>query len=383
MDDGSTSMRRWLPQPNLDLIGETLARYTPSDRRAARAAIKLLDAQVVETLRYTAPYTHWQAVHHIGDFYIAFIAGAEEFDITMISKEEIGINSPGSMSTFRDDQLMIFPVPNGPTPPQFPKHYRVGRVDILRAASATPGTGSADRAVGGGTTGSPVAPVAGVPDPAVKANGKIGTAKAIPPGRVSALLGFVRDIRRGAPKGCWRATGLSTLIALIAQRNIVAVDRRVASLFASDGSPRITETSLTARELRDIISAPAFYWSKESSDVPEHVRDWPDRDRAGSALGGAAYAANDGDVRLTDNLVSVAAMRKDLGDILNRAHYADEMVTIAKRERPFVAVISEKESRNLQGIRALAMKLDMKTATLVDRLQSVDGQALRDLLDVE
>jgi hypothetical protein len=74
----------------------------------------------------------------------------------------------------------------------------------------------------------------------------------------------------------------------------------------------------------------------------------------------------DGEAEKEDaSAMSVADVRKDFGDVLNRAHYRDEVVSIAKRERPFAIVASNREGENLLRMREMAGRLNMDTTELV------------------
>ena len=86
---------------------------------------------------------------------------------------------------------------------------------------------------------------------------------------------------------------------------------------------------------------------------------------------------------MKNDTITVADMRKDLGDILNRAFYKDEVVEIAKREKPFALVVSYNRKPAVVGIEQLADDIDMGSNDLVALLQAVPKDELRALLKKE
>jgi prevent-host-death family protein len=65
---------------------------------------------------------------------------------------------------------------------------------------------------------------------------------------------------------------------------------------------------------------------------------------------------------------SVAEARKELGDVLSRAHYADERIVISKREKPFAFVGSIKSQERLENLDRLAKAMNMPNDELVAKL---------------
>jgi CheY-like chemotaxis protein len=73
-------------------------------------------------------------------------------------------------------------------------------------------------------------------------------------------------------------------------------------------------------------------------------------------------------------------MRKDLGEVLNRAHYKNEVVEVAKREKPFALVLSATELPVIMGVREIASEQKMDTAKLIELLRAVPEERLRAVL---
>jgi len=78
--------------------------------------------------------------------------------------------------------------------------------------------------------------------------------------------------------------------------------------------------------------------------------------------------------------LSVAEMRKDLGEVLNRAYYRNEMVEVAKREKPFALVLSANEKPAILGMREIATEQNMDTGRLIELLRAVPEEKLREIL---
>lgn len=69
--------------------------------------------------------------------------------------------------------------------------------------------------------------------------------------------------------------------------------------------------------------------------------------------------------------LSVADVRKSLGKAFNRAHYAKEVIWVAKHGDPFVAVVSDDDGNNILEIRELAQMLEMDPGRLLARLRKL------------
>lgn len=69
--------------------------------------------------------------------------------------------------------------------------------------------------------------------------------------------------------------------------------------------------------------------------------------------------------------LSVADVRKTLGKAFARAHYAKEVVWVAKHGDPFVAVVSDADGNNVLEIRQVAQMLDMDPSVLLVRLKKL------------
>lgn len=79
-------------------------------------------------------------------------------------------------------------------------------------------------------------------------------------------------------------------------------------------------------------------------------------------------------------MMSVAEMRKDLGEVLNRAYYLNEVVEVAKREKPFALVVSATEKPIVLGMRELADEQEMETSHLMELLLAVPREKLKAML---
>lgn len=85
------------------------------------------------------------------------------------------------------------------------------------------------------------------------------------------------------------------------------------------------------------------------------------------------------EVVLTDK-VAVADARREFGDVLNRAHFYDKVISITKRERPFAAVVSAKDGDNVVAIKEVASALKIEPSNLVDLLKALPKDQLRAML---
>jgi len=61
-------------------------------------------------------------------------------------------------------------------------------------------------------------------------------------------------------------------------------------------------------------------------------------------------------------------MRKELGDVLSRAHYQNERIIIAKRDKPFAFVGSMKAEEQLENFDLLSDQMGLDPSELMDRL---------------
>lgn len=66
---------------------------------------------------------------------------------------------------------------------------------------------------------------------------------------------------------------------------------------------------------------------------------------------------------------SVADMRKDLGDLLSRAHYQNERIIVTKRERPFASVVSLPDTEKLDRLDEIAAYRGMTSETLMAEIE--------------
>lgn len=81
-----------------------------------------------------------------------------------------------------------------------------------------------------------------------------------------------------------------------------------------------------------------------------------------------------------DDNVAVADARREFGDVLNRAHFYNEVIRITKRERPFAAVVSATDGNNVVGIKEVAQSLKIEPSNLVELLKAIPKDELRSML---
>lgn len=74
---------------------------------------------------------------------------------------------------------------------------------------------------------------------------------------------------------------------------------------------------------------------------------------------------------MTDHLTSsVADVRKDLGDLLSRAHYQNERITVTKRDKPFASLVSVPDQERLDKMDKLAKRLGISPDELLARYEN-------------
>ncbi|MEL6216992.1 MAG: type II toxin-antitoxin system prevent-host-death family antitoxin [Pseudomonadota bacterium] len=79
---------------------------------------------------------------------------------------------------------------------------------------------------------------------------------------------------------------------------------------------------------------------------------------------------------------SIADARRELGDLLNRAHYTNERITVTKRDKPFASVNSVKDQQHLDYLDQIARKLGITVEVLLNRMAHLaedrDGRSVFD-----
>jgi hypothetical protein len=83
---------------------------------------------------------------------------------------------------------------------------------------------------------------------------------------------------------------------------------------------------------------------------------------------------------MSDEPMSVAEMRKDLGDVLNRAFYKNEVVEVAKREKSVALIVSSVDKPAILGMREIAAEQNMDSVRLIELLHAVPEEKLRAIL---
>jgi hypothetical protein len=71
--------------------------------------------------------------------------------------------------------------------------------------------------------------------------------------------------------------------------------------------------------------------------------------------------------------ISIADLRMGLGDVLSRAHYQDEVIMIAKRDKPFAVVASDADGESLSDVKRYAKERQTDVKNVVPRLRRYEN----------